>query len=185
MDVDAQWFRTFQLEPNLWLITEPRVHPIFSANMLLVLGRDADLLIDSGMGVAPLRPVIDGLRPDPERPLICLSTHTHVDHIGSVHEFDTRLVHPIEADELAAPAPYSLDTTDISDAFRRLFAKAGYPELWPVLIDAVPHEGYHVASYELRGAPATGLVSEGDIVDRGRIGQWWGSSRISVMCLFG
>lgn len=171
MDVDAQWFRTFQLDPNLWLITEPRVHPIFSANMHLVLGRDADLLIDSGMGVAPLRPVVDDLRPDPDRPFICLSTHTHVDHIGSVHEFDNRLVHPIEADELADPAPYSLETEGISDAFRTLFADAGYPELWPVLIDALPHAGYDIASYTLRGAPATGLVSDGDVID---LGDWQG-----------
>lgn len=169
MEVDAQWFRTHQLEPNLWLITEPRVHPIFSANMHLVLGRDADLLIDSGMGVAPLRPVVNNLRPDPSRPLICLSTHTHVDHIGSVHEFENRLVHPIEADELANPTPYSLDTTGISDAFRKLFAEAGYPELWPVLIDALPYEGYDISSYELRGAPATGLVNEGDVID---LGDW-------------
>ncbi|WP_299729455.1 MBL fold metallo-hydrolase [uncultured Tateyamaria sp.] len=171
MDVDPHWFRTQQLDPRLWLITEPRVHPIFCANMHLVLGRDADLLIDSGMGVAPLRPVVDGLRPDPARPLICLSTHTHVDHIGSAHEFETRLVHPVEADELAAPTPYSLRTDGISEAFRTLFLDAGYPPLWPLLIDALPSAGYDVDAYQLRPAPATGMVQEGDVID---LGDWQG-----------
>ncbi|WP_299739553.1 MBL fold metallo-hydrolase [uncultured Roseobacter sp.] len=169
LPVDAAWYRAQQIDPRLWLITEPRVHPIFSANMHLVLGRDADLLIDSGMGVAPLRPFVDSLRPDPARPLICLSTHTHVDHIGAVHEFDTRLVHPIEADELAAPAPYSLRTDSISDAFRNLFLEAGYEPLWPLLINAVPAPDYDVDSYVLRGAPATGMVTEGDVID---LGDW-------------
>lgn len=171
MDVDPLWFRTEQLDARIWLITEPRVHPIFSANMHLVLGRDADLLIDTGMGVAPLRPVVEGLRPDRDRPLICLSTHTHVDHIGSAFEFDTRLVHPIEAEELANPTPYSLDTSGMSDAFRTLFSDAGYPELWPFLIDALPSADYDVASYALRAAPATGLVQEGDVID---LGDWQG-----------
>lgn len=163
------WYGTAQLAPNLWLITEPRVHPIFSANMHLVLGRDRDLLIDSGMGVAPLRPVVDSLRPDPAKPLSCLSTHTHVDHIGAVHEFDDRLVHPIEAEEHASPPPYSLRTDGISQAFRDLFANAGYPALWPLLIDALPAADYDVDAYTLRGAPATGLVHDGDPVD---LGDW-------------
>jgi glyoxylase-like metal-dependent hydrolase (beta-lactamase superfamily II) len=167
LPVDAAWFETKRLTPNLWLITEPRVHPIFSANIHLVLGRDTDLLIDSGMGVAALRPVVDALRPDPAKPLICLSTHTHVDHIGSVHEFDQRLVHPIEANALAAPAPYSLRSDMISDVARALFLNAGYPPLWPLLIDALPNPEYDIDAYTLRGAEATGTVTDGDVIDLG------------------
>ncbi len=169
LPVESKWYQSEQIDARLWLITEPRVHPIFSANMHLVLGRDMDLLIDSGMGIAPLRPVVDAIRPDPARPLMCLSTHTHVDHIGAVHEFDHRLVHPIEAAELAAPAPYELRTDGISDGFRRLFLEAGYPPLWPLLIDALPYEGYDVEAYRLQGAPATALVVEGDSID---LGDW-------------
>lgn len=169
LPVDAAWYRATQPEPDLWLITEPRVHPIFSANMFLRLGQDVDLLIDSGMGIAPLRPFVDLLRPDPDRPLICLSTHTHVDHIGAVHEFDTRLVHPLEAGDLANPAPYTLRSDDIPETARNLFTRAGYPPLWSLLIDAIPHEGYDIDSYALRGAPATGTVQDGDVID---LGNW-------------
>lgn len=169
LPVASPWYRTARLDDRTWLITEPRVHPIYSANMHLVTGSDADLLIDSGMGVAPLRPVVDALRPDPARPLICLSTHTHVDHIGAAHEFDERLVHPLEADELAAPAAYSLSTANIPESFRRLFLDAGYPPLWEYLVDAVPAPGYDLGSYALRGAPATGTVEDGDTID---LGDW-------------
>lgn len=169
LPVDSQWYRSTRLDDRLWLITEPRVHPIFSANMHLVLGQDRDLLIDSGMGVAPLRPFVDTLRPDPAKPLTCLSTHTHIDHIGAVHEFDDRLVHPIEADEHTSPQPYSLRTEGISEAFRQLFLEAGYPALWPLLIDAIPDADYDIDSYRLQGAAPTGLVEDGDTID---LGDW-------------
>lgn len=169
LPIASPWYGTQALDDRTYLITEPRVHPIFSANMHLVLGRDADLLIDSGMGVAPLRPVVDALRPDTARPIICFSTHTHVDHIGAAHEFEERLVHPLEAEELAAPTPYSLASSDISQPLVDLFAKAGYPPLWPSLIDAIPHDGYDPARYTLKGAPATGTLEDGDTVD---LGDW-------------
>jgi len=169
LPVAPRWYNAESLDPRLWLITEPHVHPIFSANMHLVLGREADLLIDSGMGIAPLRPFVDGLRPDPARPLICLSTHTHVDHIGAVHEFDERLVHPLEAGEMAAPTPYSLRSADIPAPLQKLFTEAGYPPLWDFLIDALPEAGYDLDAYELKGAPATALVEDGDVID---LGDW-------------
>ncbi len=169
LPVVKHWYRTESLDARTFVLTEPHVHPIFSANIFLILGRDADLVIDSGMGVAPLRPEIDALRADAEKPLILLSTHTHVDHIGAAHEFDTRLVHPLEADELANPTPYSLDTSGIPDAFRKLFLDAGYPPLWPLLIDALPAPDYDPSSYHLKGAPATKLVDEGDMID---LGDW-------------
>lgn len=171
LPIVAPWYATTQLAPNLWLITEPHVHPIFSANMHLVLGRDADLLIDSGMGIAPLRPVVDGLRADVSKPLICLSTHTHVDHIGAAHEFDTRLVHPSEADEMAAPSLYSLVSADLPSALVELFITSGYDPLWDYLINAIPAPAYDLNAYAIAPAPATGMVEDGDIID---LGDWQG-----------
>lgn len=169
LPIASPWYGTERIDGRTWCLTEPHVHPIFSANIFLVTGSEADLVIDSGMGIAPLRPVVEALRPDPAKPLILLTTHTHVDHLGAAHEFDIRLVHPLEAEALAAPAHYSLDSGAIPDRLRDLFLDAGYPPLWPLLIDALPHEGYDVAGYRLRGAPATGTVSDGDVID---LGDW-------------
>lgn len=171
LPVASQWYETTRLDDRLWRIAEPHVHPIFSSNMHLVVGRDSDLLIDSGMGIAPLGPVVDRLRPDPDKPVLCLSTHTHVDHIGAAHEFETRLVHPAEADELASPAPYSLRSSDIPSELAAIFADAGYEPLWEYLVDAVPSPDYDLAAYAIAPAPATGLVEDGDVID---LGDWQG-----------
>jgi glyoxylase-like metal-dependent hydrolase (beta-lactamase superfamily II) len=169
LPVVSPWYGTARLDSRIWCLTEPRVHPIFSANIFLVLGAEADLVVDSGMGISPLRPVIDGLRPDPDRPLILLTTHAHVDHVGAAHEFDTRLVHPLEAGGMTDPAPYSLDGADIPDRLRTLFLDAGYAPLWPLLIDAVPSPDYDPAGWRLHPAPATRMVAEGDVID---LGDW-------------
>lgn len=169
LPVAFPWYQTRRLGPKLWLITEPQVHPIFSANMHLVLGRDADLLLDGGMGIAPLRPVVESLRPDPGKPLIFLATHAHVDHIGAAHEFDRRLVHTAEADGLRAPAAYALRSDAIPADLVAVFERAGYPPLWPFLMKAVPHAAYDPDSYGLRPAPPTGTVQDGDTID---LGDW-------------
>jgi len=171
LPVADPWYQTKPLDERIRLITEPHVHSIFSANIHLVLGRDADLLIDCGMGIAPLRPEVDALRPDPAKPIICLVTHNHVDHIGAAHEFEERLVHPLDAEGLAHPTPYTLNSADISPAARKLFLDAGYPELWEYLVDAVPAADYDLESYALVGAPATRLINDGDVID---LGDWQG-----------
>ncbi|QPM91676.1 MBL fold metallo-hydrolase [Pseudooceanicola algae] len=167
LPVAAEWYVATPLSPGLTLVTEPHVHPIFSANMYLIEGERRDLIIDSGMGVAPLRPFVDGLREDPTKPLTCLTTHTHVDHFGAVQEFDSRLVHEIEAEGMANPPAYSLDAGALPADLVAAFETAGYPPLWPLLIDALPHAGYDPESYDFKGATATGTLIEGDVIDLG------------------
>jgi glyoxylase-like metal-dependent hydrolase (beta-lactamase superfamily II) len=138
------------------------------ANMFLVQGRDRDMILDTGMGIVPLRPFLDTLRDDPGKDIICVSSHTHIDHIGGVHEFATRLVHPTEAEEMASPSGLtSLYRDDMPARLIQTFLDAGYPPLDEVLIDALPYAGYDPRTYVLRGAPATGLLDEGDTVDLG------------------
>ncbi|MFT4784234.1 MAG: glyoxylase-like metal-dependent hydrolase (beta-lactamase superfamily II) [Paracoccaceae bacterium] len=171
LPIAPHWYHARRLDARTTLITEPHVHPIFSANMHLVEGRDRDLLIDSGMGIAPLADFVDAQRRCPDKPVTLLSTHTHVDHIGAAHEFADRLVHPLEIKGLSAPAPYSLCSNDIPGHLRAMFLKAGYPPLWDWLVNALPYAGYALHDYELRAAPATGTVRDGDVID---LGDWQG-----------
>lgn len=162
------WFTARPVGTDVTLILEPHVHVLEQANMFLVQGRDRDMIVDTGMGIVPLRPFIDSLRDDPQKDIICVSSHTHIDHIGGVHEFETRLVHPLEADEMAAPSGLnSLFRDDMPDQLIQIFLKAGYPPLDEILINALPYAGYDPRSYVLRGAPATGLLQAGEIVDLG------------------
>jgi glyoxylase-like metal-dependent hydrolase (beta-lactamase superfamily II) len=168
LPVADTWFTCRQVGPNVTLILEPHVHVLEQANMFLVQGHERDMILDTGMGIVPLRPYLDTLRADPGKEIICVSSHTHIDHIGGVHEFDIRLVHPAEADEMAAPSGLkSLYRDDMPARLIQTFLDAGYPPLDEVLINALPYAGYDPRSYTLHGAPATGLLKEGDTINLG------------------
>jgi glyoxylase-like metal-dependent hydrolase (beta-lactamase superfamily II) len=170
LPVADSWYHATRIDERTTLIIEPHIHVLEQANMWLVEGRDRDMILDTGMGIVPLRPFLDTRRRDPAKPIICVSSHTHIDHIGAVHEFDTRLVHPLEAAEMAAPSGlHSLFRRDMPATLLQTFLDAGYPPIGEMLIEALPHPGYDPEGYRLHGAPATGLLNEGDTVDLGDI----------------
>src|SRR3954467_4704305 len=84
---DAGWFRKRQLTEHLAVYDEPYVHAFCRANMYHLSGRDIDLVVDTGMGLARLS---DALALVPGKPLLAVATHIHLDHIGSLHEFAER-----------------------------------------------------------------------------------------------
>ena len=168
LPIADQWYRATRIDADTTLIIEPHIHVLEQANLWLVEGRDRDMILDTGMGVVPLRPFLDTLRRDPAKPIICVSSHTHIDHIGGGHEFDTRLVHPLEADEMAKPSGLnSLFKRDMPERLLQTFLDAGYPPIGEMLIEALPYAGYDPETYRLLGAPATDLLNEGDTVDLG------------------
>lgn len=147
---DGRWFQRENVYPAITRIFEPDVHRFFRANIWLVEGRDADLIVDFGMGLVPLRPSL-GLRPG--KPLIALATHVHVDHVGSFHEFEERLGHPAEAASFAA----MLDDRTLIDMFRGL----------PDPVAELPSANWNARDYALSKAPLTRLVDEGDRIELG------------------
>lgn len=168
LPVAENWFHASKLDEDTTVIIEPHIHVLEQANMFLVEGAKRDMILDTGMGVIPFKPYLDSLRSDPSKDIICVSSHTHIDHIGAVHEFDTRLVHPAEAEEMAAPSGLtSLYRKDVPEQLLQTFLKAGYPPIGELLIEALPHKGYDPATYRLQGAPATGHLKHGDTVDLG------------------
>ncbi|MEM1387185.1 MAG: MBL fold metallo-hydrolase [Pseudomonadota bacterium] len=168
LPIADDWFEAKTIDADTTLIIEPHIHVLEQANMFLVEGSDRDMIFDTGMGVIPFKPFLDSLRRDPDKEIICVSSHTHIDHIGAVHEFETRLVHPAEATEMANPSGLtSLFRRDMPDALLQTFLDAGYPPIGETLIEALPFEGYDPESYRLKGARATGLLNHGDTVDLG------------------
>ena len=49
------WYTTAHKGDDVTLIAEPFIHEFYRCNMWHVRGRDRDMLVDSGMGVVPLR----------------------------------------------------------------------------------------------------------------------------------
>ena len=166
LSVADAWYRRLDLDNGVTRFWEPHVHPLEQANFWHIRGRDRDLLIDSGMGIVPLRRSFPDLFGTAD--IIALATHTHIDHIGAIHEFEQRWVHSAEARHMENPTGITtLVCADIPAALCRSFIDAGDPPFGEFLIDALPHAAYVPESYRLHGAAATKLVAHGDIIDLG------------------
>jgi glyoxylase-like metal-dependent hydrolase (beta-lactamase superfamily II) len=143
------WYSIEHLDDGVSLIFEPYIKAFYRCNIWHVRGRDADMLVDSGMGVVGLRahvPQLTGKR--------CLSvaSHTHFDHIGGHHEFDERLVHRNESATLSSPNRH--DT--LAD-----------PYVTDDIFDELPPLPYSSSEYQVKPAAATRLLDGGDIIDLG------------------
>jgi glyoxylase-like metal-dependent hydrolase (beta-lactamase superfamily II) len=166
LPVARPWFEVRPEVDGVTRIGEPHVDLWLGANLWLVRGRDRDLVVDSGLGVASLRAELPWLL---ERDPVLVLTHTHPDHLGGAHEFDQVLVHPAEEALARSPEPGTL-------LGEQLLASLGIdpadlpPEEDPIpelLLDAVPHQGFDLEGFVVRPARPTGTVQEGDRIDLG------------------
>lgn len=126
------------------------MHRFFRANLFHVVGKDADLVIDFGMGLAPLRPF---LNIEIGKPVIAVATHVHADHIGSFHEFEYRLGHAVEADGFARME----DAVTLAHLFRAL----------PQGVEQEPEQSFDQHDYAILPASLTRMLIEDDTVDIG------------------
>jgi glyoxylase-like metal-dependent hydrolase (beta-lactamase superfamily II) len=92
-------------------------------------------------------------------------SHTHLDHTGGAHEFTQVAVHVLEADDVAAPPPASLDTRTEMDLLG-LAIPEGH-QLPPSLLAALPDAGYDPSAFAIRPATVTRALVDGDVIDLG------------------
>lgn len=146
----ADWFRKRVLTDTLTAYDEPFVDPWFNANIYHLAGRDRDLVVDTGMGLARLS---DALDLTPGKPVLALATHIHLDHVGSLHEFAER----------AGPdySARSFETMDDGKTYADQFRVAAKPVSRP------PSDTWNPATYRLQPAKLTRRLFEGDTVDLG------------------
>ena len=208
LPVVGDWFDVTWVTDRLALIAEPCVDEFLAANVWFVAGRDRDLLVDAGNGVAPLLPVVARLaahvRTDRDTPqagatkreVVCVATHAHADHVGGFHEFADRRLHRLEAEDLSRAArmrsllwsdwaPMFGGEDDIDDdLIDDLDADASDEDVGdneagggsiddpptdppPLLLTALPREGFDPYTFRIEAAVATELVAEGDELDLG------------------
>lgn len=108
---DNDWFEVIKHKDYLYIIRErlDEVDPRFLTtytNIYLILGLDKALLIDTGSGLYPLKPVVDKLIEN--RELLIINTHSHFDHRGSNDEFETIYIHENELKSASMPFDISM-----------------------------------------------------------------------------
>jgi glyoxylase-like metal-dependent hydrolase (beta-lactamase superfamily II) len=139
------WFRIRAVADQIYAIEEPG-----HVQCYLVNGRKRSALIDTGLGLVPLRPVLRDLA---LTEIVVLNTHWHFDHVMGNPEFETIAI---------AAEEHRLIQRAIANAtLRQLYidpCRAGGPELPP---------GFNPAGYRYPGSIPTRHLADGDTIDLG------------------
>jgi glyoxylase-like metal-dependent hydrolase (beta-lactamase superfamily II) len=143
------WYEVIRISDDLSLIREKYIAAWLRCNIWHLQGKNYDLLIDSGMGLRPLKKEIAILS---EKPITVISTHCHFDHIGGAHEFECRLGHRFEEGLHREP---NYENSGIAN-----FVRAE-------TFLALPDKNFRYENYQVKPAPLTGYLDEGDVVDLG------------------
>ena len=164
LPIAERWFEIKQIDAAITLLWEPYLHPVWQSNIWHVRGRDRDLLIDAGMGIGDLAATLAEFV---TKPLLAVGTHRHADHVGGLHQFETRYAHALDAEEIAQPTSFvSLVVSEYPKEFVAFLRSEGHAAA-DELVDAYPHEGYDTSAYIVKPAPPTMIVDEGDVIDLG------------------
>ncbi len=143
------FFDVISVGDGVSLIQEKHISPDMRCNIWHIRGRDQDLLVDSGMGVVPLKPTVAQLA---GREVTAISSHCHFDHRGGAHEFNCHLAHKADEAVYAEPTGYNTLADDFVTA---------------EVFTAVPYDGFDWKTYAVKPAPLTGYLDEGDVLDLG------------------
>jgi glyoxylase-like metal-dependent hydrolase (beta-lactamase superfamily II) len=143
------WFGIECVDDGLFRIRETHIDPYLAGYMWLVRGRNADLLIDTGTGIKPLRQTVDAIA---GKPVKAVALNCLYDHAGGLHEFTIKLAHRADIPAIEQPDGRSSAADEfVSDGMLR----------------ALPHEGFSASNYQVRPAKVTDALDDGDIIDLG------------------
>lgn len=140
------WFTVEAIDPDTFAISEYGHWE--EPHCYLLCGTQRAALIDTGLGVADLRAVVDRLT---DLPVTVLTTHAHWDHIGGHAAFDSIAVHGAEYGWLASKFP--LPREDVLRNLLRL------PCTFPKDFRAEDYRIFH-------GIPQV-ILHDGDAIDLG------------------
>jgi glyoxylase-like metal-dependent hydrolase (beta-lactamase superfamily II) len=161
--VGDRWFTRRPMDDAVTLLAEQFTDPLIRCNIWHVGGRDCDLVIDTGLGVASLRRELEDLT---DRPVVAVATHGHFDHVGGMYEFDERVGHAgdLPSERVLTSSP--LVAAGYSEELHQVFAAAGYPIADP-LLQALPSPDFEPAAFRQEPMTLTRMVEEGDVIDLG------------------
>lgn len=143
---DDGWFAVREVDPGVWLIEEP-FHDE-QVKSYLITGSDRAILLDTGMGVADIRRVVESLT---TLPVSVVNSHAHWDHIGGNALFAEIAIHPAEAADLERGVP--------NETLRAWFM--------PEHLSGPLPEGVTAETIAISPSHATLLLADGEVIDVG------------------
>jgi glyoxylase-like metal-dependent hydrolase (beta-lactamase superfamily II) len=162
-----EWFDIRQLEPHVWLIAEPG-----HVNSFLIEGTDSAVLLDTGLGVANIRSVVEGLS---GKPILVVNSHHHFDHTGGNRLFSDIAIHRTGAELLQMPAPDDLASGYMDYTRRLLEAWVDYKHVDDEYLHLLTREtllrplpcDFNPEKYAIVPSTATRLLADGEELDLG------------------
>ncbi|MFC4605728.1 MBL fold metallo-hydrolase [Rhodococcus kronopolitis] len=163
----TDWHQVSPISRGVWSISEPG-----HVSLWLIAGRDQAVLLDTGMGFVPLRPVVEAIT---DLPIRVVNSHFHFDHVGGNHEFDRVAIHPAGVQPLASPTPSHVLDTYLGYTDRMVRAcesvRAADREYLHLLdADSTPRRppaGLVRRAWRVAPPPATETVADGEVLDLG------------------
>jgi glyoxylase-like metal-dependent hydrolase (beta-lactamase superfamily II) len=141
------WYQVYESADGVYSIVE--AFQIQETISHLIVGDERALLFDTGIGLLPLKPVIERIT---DLPVTVLNSHTHYDHVGGNWEFSSILA--IDSDYTRANMA-GLDDDKIGGDF--------VPEAF---CKGVP-DGVDISSFYTKPWKASRYVEDGEIIDLG------------------
>lgn len=145
----SDWFKVFMVGKDVYAIAEPyNYEEVIS---YLIIGTKKALLFDSGNGLGLISSVVKELT---KLPVTVLNSHSHYDHIGGNHEFDSILALETEYTLYWAKNGWSHDLVK-NEVAPDAFCMEKLPNL-------------DTASYHIKPFSISTFINDGHIIDLGQ-----------------
>ncbi len=146
-DASDDWFQIYEVADGVYSIVEP--YQLQETISHLIVGDERALLFDTGVGLLPLKPVVERIT---DLPVTVLNSHTHTDHVGGNWEFSTVLA--VDSDYTRANMQ-GFDNERIGGEFvPEAFCKS-------------PPDGADISAFYTKPWKADRYVSDGEVLDLG------------------
>ena len=147
VEQSEDWFEVYLVDDGIYAIYEPgQFEEVMS---FLITGEDFSLLFDTGLGIGDIRRVVDQLT---DLNVVVLNSHTHYDHIGGNHLFDTIYGADLEYTKRRA---LGSPPEAVADFLQEGWVWKPFPE------------GFSKSDYQSRAFTISKIVGEGDKIDIG------------------
>ena len=144
------WFKVYNVGEGVYAIAEPfNYQEVIS---YLIIGSERNILFDTGMGMDRISDVVKELSP---LPVIVVNSHTHYDHIGGNHEFET-----VYAIDTAYTAQFSSIGWNHDQVKQEVTSEAFCSKRLP----ALDTETYQIKPYKDK---IEKFIKDGDTIDLG------------------